>query len=122
MGQEEARQRDVLEARLEHARTMLDGTRTALRVSGAHLLWELACRPENHDGIQLGNFEQLLDAIASSDLQTRFVACAAVWVYADVEATLCSTSSPAPSLSPPPPTPPRPTTTTTTMSRLRRSR
>lgn len=87
-GQEEARKRDLLEAHLERSRTMLISRRTDLHIAACHMLWELACRPENHPQLTPIAFSMLVDAASSKDLATRFLGCAAVWGYAEVDTTL----------------------------------
>ena len=47
---EEARRADTLEAKLQLARSLMLSTRAELQYKGAHAMWELSCRPENHEG------------------------------------------------------------------------
>ena len=75
-------------SRHKRARSRLLSTRTDQVVLGAHTLWELACRPANHSQLGASSFELLLDAMHSPDLETRYIACAALWCYAVVDTTL----------------------------------
>ena len=86
--QDELRKRDALTAHLERARTqLLARSRPDLHIRGLHLLWELACRPENHALVDEVTFDLLLEAVQSEDVGVRFLACGALWAFADTEET-----------------------------------
>ena len=85
---EHARRLDALEAKLELARSLIRSTRAELQFQGCHAMWELACRPENHEGFTGFGFELLHRSLLSEELRVRAVAAAALWTLAEVDGTL----------------------------------
>ena len=85
---EEARRADTLEAKLQLARSLMLSTRAELQYKGAHAMWELSCRPENHEGFAEEAFGLLCNALRSEELRVRAVAAAALWTLAEVAPTL----------------------------------
>ena len=84
----ESRRSDALEATLESIRIRLLSTRSQLHFDACHALWELACRPENHDQMGKKIFDAVSDvALRSADPRVSATAAAAVWVLAEVDRT-----------------------------------
>lgn len=86
-----SRKMDVVTTWTERALgRLLDLHHTSQRVRGAHEVWELACRVENH-GV-LFEFSELFDtlrrALADDSFELRATAAAALFALAEVERTL----------------------------------
>lgn len=79
---------DAAEAVVEGAKVKLLARSAELRFLGCHAVWELACRPENHDSIPRTVLELLAEQISSSELKVRATAAAAVWTLCEKQDTL----------------------------------